>query len=1182
MNHQDPLLNGLPGNGSISLNPYLYPLVLLQVDKNIKAQDYYIFTISSYLPKGKYNDLHKSQVEPLCSNRRDYILAFDKLNNKTGSPFYELGEFKISVEDNSNTTNNDNPLLEGRMLGLECLKGVGVSLLSAPTFSQLDYQSPYFKMSESEVRFNHDDRVIVEQVELTVFSDKMEEPLTIVLIHDESEAKEAYNKVQSGNYYKFDEKELQLFNNVVKDDTINYEYIFYTKIQDGNEELVPYIFKSYGKYKIDKKDIVPNPDDDRFWTNVIFAILIILAIFGYCLFKLWKKRGLNRKAYVRFHVIPVSHTRYMEVRDKKVINEDCWYMGPNNQVQTIAVEGQLCLEDKNFCKKYNYRLEYWISDADSEDDFTFRPKGDDEQGCPLKLENWYKVDVDSKTGKFLLRIFTYLDTDHSPRLKDEKALQEFFNDPTHINRILKLQLRFRVLVLDKDNASSALQITNPEQPKPYAKRVYPDDIKDESFPQKSDYEKLYSFVVKPDFDRRDAWIAFDPGTTGSCSAFAFSGYLPGDPFAVTLAQNQYTRTDTEAGQKLTDNIFPSIIKITDRSKCFREKNEIITDVEDWEIGVNEDFIFGNMAAQRVGKNRFQSIKKLLGYTTLQEIKKEDVKNKTVISKKIAGKDLAHLLVKGLYREVGDYAMNNPKVDPVLRENLSENGRFAPQRAIVAVPNNYTLTKIQEMVDSVKRLGCFKEVHYLYESEGVIMRYLNQMWAKLEEKHNKLFIVYDMGGATINATAFTLDVVFDDTKNPSRLKVNTIAKIGYCVGGDDIDYALIRIIYGMPSVRKIFSDDEAINLNMQQNKQKLIRFATRLKLDLIDQSKGKTANLQVYNNFEDFCNQVSTLMYNCGNSIDPTRFNSDDKKYLDEQLDNQFTVGTIMHQYVYSKVEDAIYELLSDLEKQDIELIFSGRSSLYPHIQEAVKNTINKSGFTESQWDGFNDSRGYLDADAVKTAVAQGACWYGLFNDIIRLEHDVITSTLGYIDQVAGKGWFVPVIRRTERFIEGKKTNSVVPIDKNIKNIRFVQMLGSDYDKILNDYYEGQSGNKHKLNLLDVVPSTIVDGFVTNITITFDDKNNFTYDVETTSYDITQDTNRYSRLNINTSVQTEIKDENNESFIYAAIISTDEKFVDNDNDNRRYGSSSRRFTITDSETSSTNNSGAKQNSSHGGL
>ena len=1190
MSHNDPLLRQLPSNGSIGLNPFLYPLVLLKINKDIKSQEYYILIISSFYSQGQIQNIRESQLFPLCYNRKNYIADFDALVTNANKPFYERNPFRLQIDIDTNASapeKNNNPLLVGRILGLNCLEGVGVTVFSPPTFSQKSYNSSDFEMSGSEVRFNHDNQVAVEKVEMMISSDKLANPITIPLINNENEAKKAFQLASSGNFYRFDKQTLSLSNSINIGDTLNYDYIFYARIQDGNNELVPYIFKADGRHVFSTKDIVPNPADSKFWRNIVILVIFLLAILCGLLYRLWKKRGLNRMAFVNFEIRPVSNTRFMEVRNKKVINEDCWYMGANNQTQTISVKGHLCLENKVFCKKYNYRLEYWISDADSEEDFTFRPAGKDEQGRDLQVEKWYRVDVNPDTGEFSLRILTYLDLAHSPSLKDRQALQELFNDPDHLNRILQLQLRFRILVLGSKNNTKVLQIPTPEQPKPYAKRVYPDDIEEEVVRKKYEFEKLYSFVVKPDFDRRDAWIAFDPGTTGSCAAFAFPGHHAWEQKAVTLAQNQYTRTDTEEGQKLTDNIFPSIIKITDRSRCFNVKDEIITDVEDWTIGVNDDFIFGNMAAQRVGKNRFQSIKKLLGYTTLQEIKKEDAKNSKVITKKIAGKDLAHLLVKGLYQEVGNYAMNNPNVDRELRKNLSEDGKFAPQRAIVAVPNNYTLTKIQEMVDSVKRLGCFKEVHYLYESEGVMMRYLNKMWAKLEEKSKKLFIVYDMGGATINATAFTLDVNIDNSsKSPSRVKVNTIAKIGYCVGGDDIDFALIRIIYGMPSIKKLFIDDESISLNMQQNKQKLIRFVTRLKLDLIDLSKGKTENLQVYNNFEDFCNQISTLMNDCGKTIDPSGFGFDDKLYLEDQLDRQFNEGRIMYQYVYSKVEDAVHELLTDLDKQEVELIFSGRSSLYPHIQDAVRNTIKKSGFTKfSSWDGFNDSQGYLDADAVKTAVAQGACWFGLFNDIIRLEHDVITSSFGYIDQLAGKGKFVPVIRRTEKFVEGKKTNSVVPIDKNIKNIRFVQMLGSDYDKILNDFYEGESRNKHKLNLLDVVPATIVDGFVTQISITFDDKNNFTYDVETDSQDITPANNRYSQLNPDTSVQTEIKDENNESYIYAAITSTDEKFIEYDDNSFRRGNTSisrSSDTRADSSTSYTYNFESRRNNSHGGL
>lgn len=1142
MNHQDPLLQGLPAVGSISLNPFLYPLVLLKVDKTVKAQEYYIFTVSSFVPKGNINDLFISQVHPLCGNRTAYIDAVQSLIAKTKKPFYTVGDNKIQLPKTTPGTlpDNNNPMIGINRLGLVCLQKVGMSVQMVPTFKQDSYHSSEFEMSKSIVRFDHDSHIVVERAELAIRGAHLDSTVVVPLITDEIAAESLFTHAPGGNYYTFDKQEVVLSEELLVGDQLNCDFIFYARTIDDNNELLPFVFKADGSYVLREGDIAPNPADS--YLGQIITTIIVLALIAliYILNRQFKKRGKERKAWVNFRVRPVSNARFMEVRNKEVVNEDCWYLGPDNQNQKIAIEGQLSLEQLTFGKNYKYRLEYWISDADSEEDFSFRPDGTDEQGRMLKVEEWYKVDVNSD-GSFKFNVYTFLDTVHSPHLKDPEALRTLFNHPDHLERILKLQIKFRILVLDSAKQTTAVQIPTPEAPKPFALGVFPDDYSDENR-KKFKFEEIYSFIVKPDFDNKDTWVAFDPGTSGSCAAFACQGFLPGDLRAVSLAKNQYSLTDTEEGRKLTEGIFPSIIKITDRSRCFKQADEVIADVRDWKIGVNDDFIFGNMAEQRLGNNRFQSVKKLLGYTTQQDVIKGDV------VRKIAGKHLAHLIVKGLYQQVGDYAETNKEVDETLRDRLCfDNGHFSPQRAIVAVPNNYTLSKVQEMIDSVKDLGYFKEVHYLYESEGVMMRYLHKMWSKLYEVKDKLFIVYDMGGATINATAFTMEVKFDELKNPDFVKVRTVAKIGYCVGGDDIDYALIRILYDIPSVNALFSDEEAIKENMKQNKQKLTRFVTKLKLELIEKAKGSaTDNFEIFVNEETLLNAISTLMKECGKYIDPTSFDEVDKRYLTLQLESQQNKNSTMYRYVYSKVIDAVQELLCHLPKQDFELIFSGRSSLYPHVQTFVKNTISGMGFSQGQeWDGFNAKDGYLDAEAVKTAVAQGACWYAVNNYMIRLDHDVITSTFGYIDQVAGEPKFVPVIKSTERFEDSRKENAVAPIFKSLVVVRFVQMLGSDYDKILTEFSSANGENKHKMNELDVIPASIVNGSVQKIKIKIDDKNNFTYEVETSANMITPESNRYSRLvgHSDSVVQTEIKDENNESYTFAALVSVNEHFDD---------------------------------------
>ena len=158
-----------------------------------------------------------------------------------------------------------------------------------------------------------------------------------------------------------------------------------------------------------------------------------------------------------------------------------------------------------------------------------------------------------------------------------------------------------------------------------------------------------------------------------------------------------------------------------------------------------------------------------------------------------------------------------------------------------------------------------------------------------------------------------------------------------------------------------------------------------------------------------------------------------------------------------------------------------------------------------------------------------------------MDHSVIPSTFGFIDQQGGKPKFVPVIKRLDQYVDGKRTNTIAPVDTNLQKVTFLQMLGSDYDKILEDYYKQK--NMHKVNVLDEIPGEILDGSLDNISITIEDNNNFEYDVETSTKHITPKSNRYSRLvgHEGTAVKTEIIDENNESYVFAALQSVDERF-----------------------------------------
>lgn len=1148
---KDPKAESIKRNSGVTMSYYVFPTILNRIDVSIPAEKYYLIMITNFKSGSAdgVNTEDERNLLGMLNGGRAELFKEMKAALEMDYSRSEYAKYLPISAQSSVKTDSQRPQIS--IFQLQSRKATFDNSEKADIESNLDlhqkeWNRPAFELGKVEIKLSDMNiRTIVMDVKNEYGK----------LLHHKflASTPEDCEAMYQNKRYIFNPMQLDFPDLKKTGDILEFDYVFYPII--SLTDKLPLVYTATRRVSISENNFAPSPiDEDTLMGRIIRygVAALMLALIVFIITKIRKNRGLKRKAVLDFRVIPVSNSRFMEVKDNRVVNEDCWYMGDDNQNQKISIVGKFDVEEKSFSKKYDYRVEYRVEDADSEDDFTFRPDGIDGQGELLDKNQWYRLDV-KPDGKFKLNILTYLHTDHNPELRNKESLRKFFADLEHPYRILKMHIKFRILVMDRKTYGlykESFQLPNSDSPDDLCKKIFPSlgerDMR---------YEQIYNFIVKPQFERNTGWVAFDPGTTGSCSAFAISGN-PFDPNVVTLAKHQFTQTGST--DKLITGIFPSVIKINDRARCFKADAVEVTGVEEWKIGPDDDYIFGLSAEQRLGNNRFKSVKKLLGYTNLLEIKTDKG-----VTRKISGKDLALMIVKGLYQNVSEYAMDSSEVDESVRKDMSgKDGRFAPIRAIVAVPNNYTLLKIQDMVDSVKRLGCFEEVHYLYESEGVMMTYLHKMWSSLSEADNrKVFVVYDMGGATINATAFSLDIVFDPhTKNITKITVHTIAKVGYCVGGDDIDYALIRILYDIPSVSAAFGDsDEQKVKNMNENKQKLIQFVTTLKLDLIDKARQISLDrLRMLANDEMFFNEVCSLMGACGVALDSNLFTDQDKKFIKSQLENQKRAKSIMTKYVYSKVEDAVGELIADLGSGDIELIFSGRSSLYNHIQEIVQAKMESCGYKPHVWDGFNDADGYLDADKVKTAVAEGACWFALFNTIIRLDHSVITSSFGYIDQEGGKGKFVPVVKRLEKFKDGKMTHKVIPIDENLKDVKFVQMLGADYDQILHDFYHTKN-NRHKINIIDEVRSMSVNGKIENISITIEDNNNFTYDVETSANHITPKTNSYSRLvgHAGSIVKTEIIDENNESYVFAALQSVDEKFEGGGSTRKSSSSSSTR-------------------------
>ena len=1134
-----PIMNGYwksnhLSNCRLGLNEYLYPLILYKLDSSTPSENYYFIIVSNFTAQGQYHTIHVEQVEKTLGNKK-YINVFDCDVNRWQSYFYENNfakghttRFAPQAENTAASVNNE-PKINFFKLGVKSLESVGLSIQSAPQYSQQKLHGTKFKNTNTAIVFNHPDNLKITDAWVDIHTKG--EDVTLSYGNDIDSKKEGELRI-----YHFDNKKDIDLGELHPSDIVATQFHFSTIINkaDGTP-LLPINFTASCSYVMQENDFVPEPERIPGWAKIIIALLVISGILT-PLYYIYRRRGRRIKAElenVRF--VPVSRERYMDVSNMKVKEYDCWYMDPEAQKTQVKLEvkGVLKTTQRAFAKDtYRARLEFKVMDIDFDDNFTFRPIGKDNNAIPYKVsmtgeEHWYLVETNEK-GEFTVPIMAYLDTEKHPELKNID--DEFWKE----DHILKTQIDFRaIMVHRKDTATLS------------AKKLDTVVIENEIWPTHP--IKMYEFIARPTFNLRDSWIAFDPGTSGACAAFITGGNID-TPDNIHVVRELVSYT----GKEVYEPVFPSKILITDYAHAFRQlrPGEEITEISDWEEGADEkdhkDFLFGWRAYRLIAKNSFQSIKKLLGYTNTQSIINKEGKEL-----QIGGRLLAQLLVKGLYTHAQRYMMDlqqNPKKfngeiphqpNPIdIQNQYFDNGNFSPKKAIVAVPNNYTLPKIQEMVDTVKALGQFKEVHYLYESEGILMEYCHRNWHQLDSKADKLIIVFDMGGATINATAFKLSKITKDKHNNiTDIVLKTVGKIGYCVGGDDIDYAIIRQIYALFPIKKLYANDEEIKRHMATHKQLLIKLARELKLAII--AKQNKISGGILDTPEGFHNLILSYAKDMGWPNEDVVFTqNDDTIWMNP--DKLCKKSRILQNIVYLKITDSVQELFasmpSDYRNQPIEIIFGGRSTLFPFVTDTVINAL-PSGSQNEIWHGL-EKNGIMDANAVKTAVASGACWYANFSQHITIEHNIITTAFGYLDHKNGKEIFIPMIQAGEKFKNGLISKEAEPYAADLlQEVTFVQMQGANHQKILEDF-RNSNEQRHKMNILDKVKT---ESNVTNIGVTLDERFNFEYEITTASgvEDMTPKNYPFSRLRFGSGVKTEIADENNESYMFAAISSKEE-------------------------------------------
>ena len=512
----------------------------------------------------------------------------------------------------------------------------------------------------------------------------------------------------------------------------------------------------------------------------------------------------------------------------------------------------------------------------------------------------------------------------------------------------------------------------------------------------------YKFLIGEDLG--ESWVAFDPGTTATTIAFEKNST------EITIAKNK-------DGETLT----PSVL-VFDRNAI---KSSFYGDDAENRI---------RSTAQYLG---FRSIKKLLGF---KDTNKETGKN---------GKELAEKLVGDIYNDIK-------------KNNLGiENSK----RAIVAIPNNYTAAKIKDMLSCIENLGQFKEIRTIYEVEAIIFYYLSNK-SLLERQYscnnsnaNEIVLVFDMGGATINATVAQISKQNNDT-----YEVNILSKIGYGIGGDTIDYCILKSIFEYEKdldLQHLNIFDKKIRAaltpeNYIKIKEDLIKLSLKIKLQITkNQSKSEfipANDLQIY------------LTKAAGKNI---YFDSDSNFYRIFKKSSKFSIlkNKCFMDLIYKNVSDAVNETLKIAGSPKInKIILSGRSTSFPNIESNISGEFSYSP----------DILNLNKTGVAKTAVAEGACWYGANNNCIKLNNLKTSANFGFVKTKSPDKQniqFINLVGAGQNY--GETENVGIKFAQNTeifrdlfnfdgKKVNFYQVMGSDCETIIAEK------QKHKYSKIETI------------------------------------------------------------------------------------------------------------------
>ncbi len=607
-------------------------------------------------------------------------------------------------------------------------------------------------------------------------------------------------------------------------------------------------------------------------------------------------------------------------------------------------------------------------------------------------------------------------------------------------------------------------------------------------------------------DLGTAWVGFDPGTTGSCVSFGCTGGSLEDP-NIEMVKND------------DESIIPSKLVLTEDFGD-RAIEELIPGI-DFQYGFEADRNWE--AHNRGGEPCFQSIKKLLGYKNSADDMIE-VNWGGENTRKLTGLQLAHLLVKGLKKELDHNVSSLSQTDRMRYVGRTGKAR----RAVVAIPNNYTLPKITDMVNSVRMLGTFEEVRYIYEAEGILFNYFRKNY-RTQRPGEETIMVYDMGGATINLSIFRVN--YKENNGTIYYDVHTLGRIGYAVGGDNIDVALMECLFTLPQLTTSLSARER-DENPQQAKEvdkkrheyqlnhklEILQKIVALKKDIVSVALGNSLEGSQIENQITMESTVNEILQQY-DSLPADAFKDIPEENFAYGIIEKLTNSVAMKSFVMQNVKDAVSEILQypaieQLSKVDT-LVFAGRSTMYPGIREAVMSTLRRRFKKVRDYDNFK-------GDEIKTSVSYGACWYGIYNSLVTLDNSRLSCAYGFKLTQGGSSRLNVLLNQNDNFDENGKISATQDVsnhfDADGNVVDFYQVMGSGKGENL-----FSENNRHKVNFIGSIDVTTT---TSEIGMAVDRRNVVTCKV---TFD-TGDVSSFRDLNI---VGRDITKENDWAYVFAA-------------------------------------------------